>query len=68
MGAEGEIAGDPMLADPSAADFRLRPNSPCRGAGIRIPDMGQRDFYGTPLPSDGPVDIGCAAVGRVARR
>jgi len=68
MATAGEVDGDPLLADPSAANFHLRPDSPCRGAGIRIPDMGHRDFYGTPLPSEGPVDIGCAAVDRRAQR
>jgi hypothetical protein len=61
VGGEGEIAGDPRLADPNAGDFHLRPDSPCRGTGLRMPDMGPRDYYGSPLPEAGPVDIGCAA-------
>jgi len=60
VGAEGEIAGDPKLTSLSAENLRLRPGSPCRGAGLRLPEMGPRDYYGAPLPSEGPVDIGCA--------
>jgi hypothetical protein len=61
VGGEGEIAGDPRLTDPAAGNFQLRPDSPCRGAGMRIPHMGSRDYYGTPLAKEGAVDIGCAA-------
>jgi hypothetical protein len=61
VGGEGEIAGDPKLADLASGNFHLRPDSPCRGAGMRLPDMGPRDYYGTPLAPEGPVDIGCAA-------
>jgi hypothetical protein len=64
VGGEGELVGDPMLADPAAGNFHLRPGSPCRGAGMRLPEMGWRDYYGSPLPKDGPVDVGCAAVRR----
>lgn len=61
LGAGGEIAGDPKLASRAAENLHLRPGSPCRGAGLRLPEMGPRDYYGAPLPSEGPVDIGCAA-------
>lgn len=61
VGAEGEVAGDPRLAGPASGDFHLRPDSPCRGAGLRLPNMGPRDYYGNSLPDEGPVDIGCAA-------
>jgi len=64
VGGEGELVGDPMLADPAAGNFHLRPGSPCRGAGMRLPEMGWRDYYGSPLPKDGPVDVGCVAVVR----
>ena len=73
VGGEGEIAGEPKLAHIGAGSFHLRPGSPCRGAGLRLPDMGQRDYYGTPLPQSGPagdlrpVDVGCAATGTVKR-
>ncbi len=68
VGGEGEIAGDPLFADVEADSFHLRPGSPCRGAGLRLPDMGARDYYGTQLASAGPVDIGCAALSRPIRR
>ncbi|UCC68909.1 MAG: right-handed parallel beta-helix repeat-containing protein [Armatimonadota bacterium] len=64
VNGEGEIAGDPLLADVAAGNFHLRPGSPCRGAGLRLKSMGPRDYYGTPPSTDGSPDIGCAAVGR----
>jgi len=63
-GGRDEVAGDPRFADPAAGDYRLRPDSPGRGAGRRLPDMGPRDYYGATLPDDGPVDIGCAQAER----
>ncbi len=64
VGGEGELEGNPLLADPGSGNFHLRPGSRCRGAGVRLPDMGRQDYYGTPLPKKRPVDIGCAAVRR----
>jgi len=61
---EGEINADPLFADAAAGDYHLRPGSPCRGAGMRLPGMGGRDYYGATLAEEGPVDIGCAAVSR----
>ncbi|MBP7829590.1 MAG: fibronectin type III domain-containing protein [Kiritimatiellae bacterium] len=39
----GNLTGDPLLVDPSAGDYRLQHDSPCRDAG--------RNFYNT-LPDD----------------
>ena len=41
----------------SLAGYRLRPDSPCIGAGTYIPDNGRRDFFGQPV-TDGKTDIG----------
>jgi len=68
VGGQGEISGDPGLADPGAGNFHLLPSSPCRGAGSRIADMGPRDYYGTPLSADGPIDIGCAVANGARRK
>ncbi len=38
--------------------YRLRPESPCIGAGVAIPGSGDRDFFGNPLPQDAPPAIG----------
>ena len=62
-GGEGEMNADPLLANTALGNFHLRPGSPCRGAGVRLSEMGESDYYGTPLATEGPVDIGCAAVG-----
>ena len=32
----GNVAADPRFADPSKGDFRLKPGSPCIGAGARL--------------------------------
>lgn len=66
VGAEGELAADPRLADPAHGDVHLQDDSPCIGAGLRLPDMGPRDYYGAPIPATGPVDIGCAAADRAS--
>ncbi len=61
VAGEGEILGEPRFTDMARADVHLSPGSPCVGAGMRLPDMGARDYYGAPLGKTGPVDIGCAA-------
>ena len=61
VGGDDEITGEPRLVDIASRNFHLLPGSPCRGAGLRLPEMGHRDYYGTPLPRAGLVDIGCAA-------
>lgn len=63
---EGEISADPSFRDPAGGDFRLSADSPCVGAGLRLSDMGWRDYCGAQLPQEGPVDIGCAAAERSA--
>ncbi|MGQ9525133.1 MAG: right-handed parallel beta-helix repeat-containing protein [Armatimonadota bacterium] len=35
---------DPKLVDPAALNFRLRPDSPCRGAGVRIEGITAAPF------------------------
>jgi len=52
------VLTDPLLVRPgsggegfdSLAGYKLRPASPCRRAGIRIPDNGGRDFFGQKVP------------------
>jgi len=63
VGAEGQIEGDPGLVGAAAGDVHLRPDSPCRGGGVRVDEGGGRDYYGAHVPESGPVDIGCAAAG-----
>jgi len=36
----GNMEKDPLFADPENGDFRLKPGSPCRGAGKNGVDMG----------------------------
>jgi hypothetical protein len=62
----GAITADPRLTQPGSGrdgrntlgGYRLRGGSPCRGAGLALPDRGRRDFWGDPLPAKGPVDVG----------
>ena len=37
--------------------FMLQKDSPCIGAGLPIPDNGGRDFFGNPVPTDGPTSV-----------
>ncbi len=60
------IAADPMLVGPgsggdgrhSLEGYRLRPGSPCRGAGVPVANNGGQDFWGHPVPAEGAPDIG----------
>ena len=58
---------DPMLASPgsgkdgldSLKGYRLKPDSPCRGAGVRLPQLPFRDFWGNKIPEgNAPLNIG----------
>ena len=57
---------DPMLVDPGSGSdgldslngYRLRDDSPCIGAGIRILNNGERDLWGNPVPQQDRPSIG----------
>jgi predicted outer membrane repeat protein len=58
--ANGCINVDPLFADAANGDFTLRPNSPCRNAGLLEGWMeGATDLAGSPRVSGKGVDIGC---------
>jgi hypothetical protein len=58
----------PQLLDPgngrtslhSLSGYSLKIFSPCRNAGISIANNGGRDFWGNPVPNDGPPSIGAS--------
>jgi hypothetical protein len=59
--------GPALLSDPgklhALVDFRLLPGSPAIGAGLDLRarfgiDPGPADFFGNPLPREGPLSIG----------
>lgn len=60
------VAADPLLVSPASAsdlagtfrNYSLRAESPCRGRGIVIPNHGNRDLTGSPVPSHSPPDLG----------
>jgi len=62
----GAIGSDPMLVQPggggdglaSLDGYKLRPGSPCIGAGLPIANSGGRDFWGNPVPTRAKPDIG----------
>lgn len=64
------IRKDPMLVNPGppkdgfehADNYKIKPESPCRNAGVPIKDNGGRDFWGNKLYSDQP-DIGAHEAG-----
>ncbi|MHC4480026.1 MAG: right-handed parallel beta-helix repeat-containing protein [Planctomycetota bacterium] len=71
--ADGKVVGryvDPMLVGMGEAtltdprklgelkEYRLRPGSPCVGAGVPVEDNGGRDFWGNELPESGLPSMG----------
>jgi hypothetical protein len=59
-GTRGERCAAPRLTAQSGPDIRLQKDSPALGAGVRLPDMGDRDLYNAPVRKSGPVAIGAA--------
>jgi parallel beta helix pectate lyase-like protein len=62
----GAVTADPMLVEPGTglsiddglAGYQTQPDSPLRGAGIRVPSHGRYDFWANPVPAGAPIDIG----------
>ncbi len=54
----GNIALDPLFADPANGDLRLRPASPCINSGRNANAPTQLDLDGNPRIVSGTVDIG----------
>jgi hypothetical protein len=54
----GNITNAPLFVDPSADDFRLRPNSPCINAGLNAYTPVGPDVDGNPRIAGGTVDMG----------
>ncbi len=61
-----KVTADPMLASPGSATigrdtvigYQLLQGSPAIGAGAIIPNNGSLDFWGNPVPTDTPPNIG----------
>ncbi|MFJ9852971.1 right-handed parallel beta-helix repeat-containing protein [Streptomyces sp. NPDC101150] len=53
-GDSAAVLADPRFVGPN--DLQLRAGSPALGAGVRVPESGDRDFYGNPVPD--PPNIG----------
>jgi hypothetical protein len=61
-----KITDDPLLVNPGSAGlgidsvdgYKLQAGSPAIGAGMIIPNNGGKDYWGNPVPSDSPPDIG----------
>jgi len=63
----GNIVGNPnFVGTPGTAGnglaaasiYRLQAGSPCIGKGKLITGKGSLDYFGNPLPANGPIDIG----------
>ena len=62
----GAVLASPMLVAPGSGKdgcasldgYKLRPGSPCSGAGEVVPNNGGRDFWGRAVPQDQPPGIG----------
>ena len=60
LAENGCVNADPLFADAANGDFTLRPNSPCRNAGVLEDWMADAtDLVGSPRVSGKGVDIGC---------
>ncbi|MBN1675324.1 MAG: right-handed parallel beta-helix repeat-containing protein [Kiritimatiellae bacterium] len=57
------IAEDPRFADAPAADFHIRPDSPCVDAGANVGRSADMD--GNPIPAGAAPDIGAYELGGV---
>ncbi len=54
----GNIRNDPLFADATNGNYRLRSDSPCINAGWTNHAIGETDLAGNPRIADGKVDIG----------
>lgn len=52
---KGNFAADPLFVDPANRDYRLRPDSPCRGVGRDGADLGARLPVGSAMAPSNPV-------------
>jgi len=56
-----KIVGDPLLLNPGTDDldgYMISRDSPAIGAGKVLSGHPANDFFGNPIPPDGPVDLG----------
>jgi len=56
-----KIIEDPMLVNPGTEElngYKIHDNSPAKAGGKIMPGQPEKDFFGNPIPLDGPVDIG----------
>ena len=65
LAATGTVKAEPAFVRSTGdvtGDYRLRGNSPARGAGLAAPIVST-DFWGTPRPTSGTTDIGASLYG-----
>ena len=53
-GATASVQSDPLFVDTKHDDYHLSPTSPCRNAGIALPDITMVDFDGIPFDPKTP--------------
>ena len=76
MSETAAISGDPMFIKPGIAGtdidlrtmdalrgYELGPDSPCKGAGLKIKGNGKKDIFKTKVKSKS-MDVGAAVVKR----
>ena len=58
---------DPLFRGPVGKSepeaYKLKPNSPCIGAGKVVKDNGGKDFFGNPVPANAPPTMGACQAG-----
>lgn len=61
---EGNRAGDPLFKDLDGGDYHVRGGSPCRQAGVVLPEV-VHDLDGRPRKPNRPYDLGCYRIENV---
>ena len=61
------VFADPLFQGPVGEGkpeaYKLKPNSPCIGAGKVVKDNGGKDFFGNPVPANAPPTMGAFQAG-----
>lgn len=58
--SKGELYANPKLSSLTIQGIIPKKGSPCTGKGIRLPGMGNRDYFGVPIDKSARPPVGCA--------
>ncbi|WP_437278312.1 right-handed parallel beta-helix repeat-containing protein [Sorangium sp. So ce375] len=63
----GNIDADPLFIDAASGDLRLRPDSPCKDAGLLVPGLPPTDLAGNPRVVGPAPDMGAYEITALER-